>query len=198
MLKNDGLFPSLYPVRACNLFREKGNRLVTLDVHMKKALLSLCVVVAFVVYTIMFRHQATKLVLKPVTLSTTHSASTSNSSTSTTGSSTSSNSGSSITPSSHSSSTSFHNGTYIGSIADAFYGNVQVEATVKGESVTSVKFLQSPNDNPNSININSQAMPLLEQEALRAQSANVNIISGASDTSQAFIQSLSNALSQAK
>ncbi len=92
----------------------------------------------------------------------------------------------------------YKDGTYTGSVANAFYGNVQVQATIQGGSVTSVQFLQYPNDRPNSVAINSQAMPILQQEAIQAQSNNVSIVSGATDTSQAFIASLGSALSQAQ
>lgn len=89
-------------------------------------------------------------------------------------------------------------GSYTGSVADAYYGLVQVRATVSGGKLTDVAFLQYPNDRSTSREINSQAMPLLKQEALQAQSANVDGVSGASDTSAAFVQSLSSALSKAK
>ncbi len=97
-----------------------------------------------------------------------------------------------------STSASYKNGTYNGSVQNAFYGNVQVQAVISGGKLTSVTFLQYPNDNPTSQYINSQAMPYLQQEALAAQSANVNGVSGASATSPAFIASLTDALNQAK
>lgn len=96
-----------------------------------------------------------------------------------------------------SSSKTYKDGQYTGSVADAYYGYIQVLAIVSGGKLTDVRFLQYPNDQPNSVAINSQAMPYLKQEALQAQSAHVNIISGATDTSQAFVQSLSSALSRA-
>lgn len=166
---------------------------------MKKLLLSLCVVTVFIVYSFVFRHQGSKLVLKPVASTKDLTTSSAQTPTSTDSNATNTDSGkdSASSQTGITRDTNYHDGTYIGNIADAFYGNVQVKATISGGSITSVKFLQFPNDSPNSININSQAVPLLEQEALHAQSANVNIISGASDTSQGFIQSLSNALSQA-
>lgn len=91
----------------------------------------------------------------------------------------------------------YKNGTYTGSVADAFYGNVQVQVTISGGKITDVQFLQYPSDRSTSVYINSQAMPLLKQEAIQAQSANVAGVSGASATSAAFIQSLTDALSQA-
>jgi uncharacterized protein with FMN-binding domain len=92
----------------------------------------------------------------------------------------------------------YKNGTYNGSVEDAFYGMVQVQVVVLGGKITSVNFLQYPNDNRTSQFVNSQAMPMLQQEAIQAQSAQVNGVSGASATSQAFQVSLANALAQAK
>jgi len=92
----------------------------------------------------------------------------------------------------------YKDGTYTGSLADAYYGNVQVDATVSGGKITSVKFLQYPNTHSYSVDLNNQAMPYLQQEAIQAQNANVQVVSGATFTSQAFAQSLASALSQAK
>lgn len=95
------------------------------------------------------------------------------------------------------SSGTYKDGSYTGNVADAYYGNVQVQAFISGGKISDVKFLQYPNDRQNSIYINSQAMPYLTQEAITAQNAQVDIISGATDTSMAFQQSLANALNQA-
>lgn len=92
----------------------------------------------------------------------------------------------------------YKDGTYTGESENAFYGNVQVSATIQNGLITAVDFLQSPNENPNSQYINSQAMPYLKQEAIKAQNSNVNIVTGATLTSSAFIQSLASALAQAK
>jgi uncharacterized protein with FMN-binding domain len=91
----------------------------------------------------------------------------------------------------------YRNGQYIGPVTDAYYGNVQVRATVSGGKIVAVDFLDYPQDRNTSRNINSQAMPYLKQEAIQAQSANVDIISGATATSEAFVISLGSALSQA-
>lgn len=92
----------------------------------------------------------------------------------------------------------YKNGVYTGSVADAFYGLVQVKATIASGRITDVVFLSYPSDRSTSVYINGQAMPLLTQEAIQAQSANVNIISGATATSGAFRESLAVALSSAK
>lgn len=92
----------------------------------------------------------------------------------------------------------YKDGNYTGSIEDAFYGNIQVQAKISSGRITDVVFLQFPNDNRTSQFINSQADPMLTQEAIQVQNANVDIVSGASASSQAFQASLANALAQAK
>ena len=92
----------------------------------------------------------------------------------------------------------YADGQYTGSVADAYYGNIQVQVTVAGGKITDVVFLQYPNDRSTSRYINEQAMPYLKAEAIAAQSANVDIVSGATDSSQAFQQSLASALAKAK
>lgn len=92
----------------------------------------------------------------------------------------------------------YKDGSYAGSVADAYYGNLQVEAIVQGGKLSGVQILQYPNDRGNSIRINNAALPQLVQEAIQAQSANVNTVSGATESSGAFMQSLASALAQAK
>ena len=92
----------------------------------------------------------------------------------------------------------YKDGTYTGATADAFYGTIQVKATIQNGKIADVQFLQYPNDRMRSIAINTVAMPNLKQEAIQAQSANVNVVSGATDSSNAFKQSLADALNQAK
>jgi len=91
----------------------------------------------------------------------------------------------------------YKDGTYDGPVVDAYYGNVQVEAIIQGGQIADVKFLDYPQDRRTSRAINSQAMPWLTQEAVQVQNANVDLISGATFTSQAFVQSLQSALDQA-
>jgi len=92
----------------------------------------------------------------------------------------------------------YKNGIYTGSVADAFYGNIQVQVNISKGKISNIQFLQYPNDRGTSIAINQQADPMLAQEAIQAQSSQVNVVSGATDSSQAFIQSMQSALSQAK
>lgn len=92
----------------------------------------------------------------------------------------------------------YKNGTYTGPVVDAYYGQVQVQVAIQNGKIANVQFLDYPHDRQTSQQINSQAMPWLEQEALQVQSANVDIISGATLTSEAFATSLQSALQSAK
>ena len=92
----------------------------------------------------------------------------------------------------------YKDGSYTGSTADAFYGPLQVKVTVSGGKITDVQFLQYPNDQSESVMISQQATPQLAQEAIQAQSAQVDAVSGATQTSQAFVESMKSALAQAK
>jgi uncharacterized protein with FMN-binding domain len=92
----------------------------------------------------------------------------------------------------------YADGSYTGIAVDAYYGSVQVEAIVSDGKLIDVVFLKYPSDRRTSANINNQAMLYLKTEAIQAQSANVDTVSGASDTSVAFRESLASALSQAQ
>lgn len=92
----------------------------------------------------------------------------------------------------------YKDGTYTGDAVDVFYGNIQLQATISGGRIVSIQFLQFPNDRDTSRMINAQADPMLAQEAIQAQSAQVDIISGATDSSQGFIQSLQSILDKAR
>jgi uncharacterized protein with FMN-binding domain len=92
----------------------------------------------------------------------------------------------------------YKDGTYKGPEIDAYYGLVQVQATIQSGKIANVQFLEFPSDRRTSVEINNIAVPYLQQEALQAQSASVDIISGATLTSEAFMMSLQNALNSAK
>jgi len=64
--------------------------------------------------------------------------------------------------------------------------------------LTAVSVPTYPNHTNRSVYINRTALPILKAEALRAQSANVNMVSGATDSSDAFAQSLQSAILKAK
>lgn len=87
-------------------------------------------------------------------------------------------------------------GQWDGSVYDGEYGAVQVQVTLEDGQITDITWLQLPSSG-NSSRINANAAPLLVQEALTAQSANVDTVSGASYTSEAFRTSLQAALEEA-
>ena len=91
----------------------------------------------------------------------------------------------------------YADGVYTGPPADAYYGIIQIQALVQGGQLTALKVLKYPSDRQTSIAINRQALPMLRDEVIAAQSANVDTISGATLTSAAFIKSLGKALEQA-
>ncbi|MBW8871612.1 MAG: FMN-binding protein, partial [Leifsonia sp.] len=86
--------------------------------------------------------------------------------------------------------------TVTGSAVDTRYGAVQVEVTFSGNTITAVKTLQSPDRDGRDVEINDQALPILEQEVLASQSANIDTVSGATYTSEGYIQSVQSAIDQ--
>jgi uncharacterized protein with FMN-binding domain len=88
-------------------------------------------------------------------------------------------------------------GTFTGNPVPTQWGIVQVQITVAAGKITSVQTLQHPNDNGHSVDINTYALPLLQAEAVQANSAQINAISGATVTSGGYVQSLQSAIDQA-
>jgi uncharacterized protein with FMN-binding domain len=109
----------------------------------------------------------------------------------------SSSSGSSSSGSSSSSSGgSSSSGTVTGSAVQTRYGVVQVKVTVASGRITDVTAVQLPTDHPRDVEISNYAVPILRNEAIAAQSANINTVSGATYTSDGYTQSLQSALDQ--
>jgi uncharacterized protein with FMN-binding domain len=84
----------------------------------------------------------------------------------------------------------------VGPVEEMQWGPVQVTLIVKGKRITDVQ-ASAPMERARSQFINSQAIPWLRQEVLKAQSANIDGISGATMTSEAFYLSLVAALHKA-
>lgn len=163
---------------------------------MKKFFVSVAILVVFFVYSIGIRHQRPRIA-KPSNLSRQTTNSFSANPSSLTYSSSQKTNSSNESNTTNPTTTGYKNGTYTGSVADAYYGQVQVQAVINNNKITNLKFLSYPNSHSTSVYINQQAMPYLKQETIQSQNANVQIISGATFTSEAFIQSLTNALSKA-
>jgi uncharacterized protein with FMN-binding domain len=81
-----------------------------------------------------------------------------------------------------------------GAAVNTRYGSAQVRATVKNGKLVKIEALQLQANEPRSVQISSSAAPILQQEALTKQSANVDAVSGATYTSASYTQSLQSAL----
>lgn len=88
-------------------------------------------------------------------------------------------------------------GVYTGSAVQTQFGSVQVQVTLAGGKLTEVVPLKLTDRDNRSVQISNQAAPMLRQEVLAAQSAQVNSIGGATYTSQGYLSSLQSALDQA-
>lgn len=88
-------------------------------------------------------------------------------------------------------------GTFTGDSVMTRWGVVQVAITVKGGKITRSEVVQVPWDNPRDQQINAYAVPILNQEVVSAQSAQIDMVSGATVTSEGYIQSLQSAIDQA-
>lgn len=86
---------------------------------------------------------------------------------------------------------------YDGAVETNRFGDVQVRAVLRGNRLVDVVALQLPNDRARSAYISEQAAPVLRQEALDAQSASIDTVSGATYTSESYAQSLQAALDAA-
>ncbi|CAN5259799.1 hypothetical protein BH11ACT3_BH11ACT3_21360 [soil metagenome] len=93
--------------------------------------------------------------------------------------------------------TASSDGTYTGQSVGTRFGNVQVQVTISGGTITDVTALQLTNSDGRSVQISNYAAPLLQKEVLTSQSANVSNVGGATYTSQAYLSSLQSALDQA-
>lgn len=87
--------------------------------------------------------------------------------------------------------------TVTGPAVDTPFGPVQVKVSISGGRITDVQAVQTPSEHMRSVEINQYATPILHQEVLAAQSANVDLVSGATYTSEAYAQSLQAAIDQA-
>jgi uncharacterized protein with FMN-binding domain len=81
-----------------------------------------------------------------------------------------------------------------GAVSQNQYGSVQVKVTVAGGKIKQVTAVQLPQGDPKSAQISQYAAPQLQSEALAAQSAQIDGVSGASYTSQSYATSLQSAL----
>ncbi len=98
----------------------------------------------------------------------------------------------------HAQSAHFKDGEYTGDPVEILWGIVQVKAVVQNGRIADVQFLQVPFDRPRSVEISDLAKPALKSEAIQAQSANVDLVTSATETSYGFRRTLASALAKAK
>jgi uncharacterized protein with FMN-binding domain len=84
-----------------------------------------------------------------------------------------------------------------GAPADTQYGPVQVQVTIRGHRIVRADAIDYPQGSSRDQQINSQAIPQLDDETLQAQSAQIDTVSGATYTSEGYRQSLQSALDAA-
>jgi uncharacterized protein with FMN-binding domain len=169
---------------------------------MKRLVVSAVVIAAFVFYAIFSRGEATLPAgtTADVVASAVSSGSTATQSAGTQSTSQSASTQSTSAPSRTTTTTSssgYKDGTYTGSGADHMYGTVQVRVIIEGGQIAGIQFLRLPSGRGESDEMSNYAAPILAREAIAAQSADVQVISGATLTSRAFMESLQAALDQA-
>ena len=82
-----------------------------------------------------------------------------------------------------------------GPTVDTRWGPVQVEATVSATGeICDVDAIQSPNDHRRSVQINQNALPKLHTQVMKAQSTDINGVSGATITTRGYVRSLQSIL----
>jgi len=84
-----------------------------------------------------------------------------------------------------------------GPSADTRWGPVQVQITVDDGTITDVEVVDYPTENGKDQQINARALPVLVSETLDAQSADIDMVSGATVTSEGYLESLQGALDEA-
>ena len=92
----------------------------------------------------------------------------------------------------------YADGQFIGDSIDTEWGDVQVEATIRNGVLADVTCIAYPNHRRRSQEISNWAIPMLRQEAIEVQSADIDIVSQASFTSDGYRQSLASALVKAR
>lgn len=88
-------------------------------------------------------------------------------------------------------------GTYTGGAANTRYGPVQVQITVSGGVIADVQVTDYPHSDRRDQEINQRALPILVSETTQTQSSRIDMVSGATYTSQGYIASLQSAIDQA-
>ncbi|CAM4076183.1 FMN-binding protein [Streptococcus penaeicida] len=97
-----------------------------------------------------------------------------------------------------SSSTAMKDGTYTGASTSTEWGDVRLQIKVAGGKISNITVLAHPDTEGQSVMINEQALPIYKEEALAAQSATIDQVSGATETYKGFTGSLQDAINKAQ
>jgi uncharacterized protein with FMN-binding domain len=89
-------------------------------------------------------------------------------------------------------------GTFTGAVVNTRYGPVEVRVTISGGQIVDVTAVERPCDRARSAAISDAAAPILRREALAAQGASIDTVSGATYTSEGYARSLQAALDAAR
>lgn len=92
----------------------------------------------------------------------------------------------------------YADGVYVGPRVTNIKGGYQAQVTIEGGVITAVDPVEAGTQDPESLQVNTMAIPELEARVLAAQSADVDEVSGASFTSPAYIESIAGALDEAQ
>ncbi|GAP03839.1 FMN-binding protein [Fructobacillus tropaeoli] len=104
---------------------------------------------------------------------------------------------SSNTSSNQTTSGKYKDGTFTSKTVTTPHGTMQVSVVISNGKITNIKILKYPDEESKSERINSQSLPTYQSEAIKAQSANIQQISGATETYTGFTNSLQDALNKA-
>jgi uncharacterized protein with FMN-binding domain len=166
---------------------------------MKKIIYAILATISGLVLLFSYRTSLGESIPEPVAAGSATTGTSSSGTTGSAGSSGSSSGGSSGGSGGSTTTTSgLADGSYTGDAVNTAFGPVQVQITVSGGSITDVTVPEYPNGNSRDVQINQYALPQLVSETVSAQSAHINMISGATYTSQGYLQSLQSAIDQAK
>ena len=162
---------------------------------MRRALLAIFGTIAGLVGLLSFKTHGTPVATVPAAVSTTNpgpspttpSASPSSSPAAPTGGLSTGSSSSASTPAASTK-------TVTGDSADTRWGPVQVKITVSNGKITSATAVDYPQNNPRDQEINATAIPTLQQESIGQSTSKIDMVSGATYTSEGYIQSLQSAL----
>jgi uncharacterized protein with FMN-binding domain len=89
-------------------------------------------------------------------------------------------------------------GTFLGSSQSFEWGNIQVQIEVKANKIVDVTTVKYPDDSPRSVMVNKKALPKLEKQTKKNQSAKLTNITGATETSEEFMNSLQAAINTSR